>query len=565
MQFELFDYQRQAASDVLTRIAWCRDDWATKHLPTSFALSAVTGAGKTVIATAVIEALLYGSTDLDTEPDPRATFLWVTDDPALNRQTLGKMVAASDLLDDRRLVTIEPDFTATTTALRPGHVYFLNIQKLAKNQPLVNSSDERPLTMWEVLSNTITGDRSDLYLVLDEAHRGMKQPSDRPTIVRRIINGEKGANPPAPVVWGISATIERFQAAMSEVGNGRTRHPAVAVDIDKVRASGIIKDQIDLDDPEETGQFTTTLLRGAVDATLDFDARWAAYAESENEPLVRPALVVQLADKPTDAHLRELVAVIESQWPGLDKHAIVNAFGEHADLVIGDRNVRYMRPEAIQDNDEIRVVLAKTAISTGWDCPRAEVLYSERTAKDATSIAQIMGRIVRAPLARRISTDDALNAVTCFLPRFDRDALDKITKELTEPGEPGEVVDVVVNARLFDRNSTLEAAVFEFVEGLPSFPQPDALARPLRRAKTLIQLLTDDSSGPAFMPDAGARFDSTIYALLDGLAAQHRDAVAHNVRNIETVDIRRTSVTARGETLAQMSWRSGPRLPHCFL
>jgi len=550
MQYELFDYQREAAVEVLKRIGWCRDDWTTKHLPTSFALSAVTGSGKTVIATAVIEALMYGSPDLDAEPDPKATFLWVTDDPALNRQTLGKMRAGSDLLDDRRLVTIEPDFTTTATALAAGHVYFLNIQKLAKNQPLVNRSEDRPLTIWEVLANTITGERADLYLVLDEAHRGMKQTSDRPTIVRRIINGEKGSNPPAPIVWGISATIERFHAAMAEAGNGRTRHPSVTVDIEKVRASGIIKDQIDLDEPDETGDFTNTLLREAVDATLDFQGRWASYAEAENELLVRPVMVVQLADKPSDTHLRQLVAVIESQWSGLDKHAVVNVFGEHADLVIGDRNVRYVSPEAIQGNDEIRVVLAKTAISTGWDCPRAEVLYSERTAKDATSIAQLIGRMVRSPLARRIPTDDALNAVTCLLPHFDRVALDKITKELTAPGELGEVVDIVINARLFGRNPSLGDEVFEFVEALPSFPQPDALASPLRRAKALIQLLTDDSSGPALMPDAGAKFDATIYALLDGLAAQHKQAVAENVRNIETVEIRRTSLTAGGETLA---------------
>ena len=58
----------------------------------------------------------------------------------------------------------------------------------------------------------------------------------------------------------------------------------------------------------------------------------------------------------------------------------------------------------------IRVVLAKEAISTGWDCPRAEVLYSERPASDATHIAQVIGRMVRQPLAHRIATDDALNS-----------------------------------------------------------------------------------------------------------------------------------------------------------
>ncbi len=49
----------------------------------------------------------------------------------------------------------------------------------------------------------------------------------------------------------------------------------------------------------------------------------------------------------------------------------------------------------------MRVLIAKDAISTGWDCPRAEVLVSFRPAQDNTHITQLLGRMVRSPLARR--------------------------------------------------------------------------------------------------------------------------------------------------------------------
>ncbi|MGI8516365.1 MAG: DEAD/DEAH box helicase [Acidimicrobiia bacterium] len=548
MRYELFDYQREATIECLRRLARGRRDWTDDGERSAFALSAVTGSGKTVIATAVIEALIHGSADLGIEQDSRAVFLWVTDDPALNRQTRNKMLAASDLLDPGRLVELNDGFLESELA--PGRVHFLNIQQLSKTAGFSKGgSNLRRYSGWDILRHTITAKDRDLYLVLDEAHRGMSSAKDRPTIVRRIINGESGLNPPVPVVWGISATIERFNTAMAATGNVRTRYPPVSIAIDKVRASGIIKDQINLDESDETGDFTVTLLRGAVDANLDFEKRWAAYAEAESEPLVKPVLVVQVADKPSDAHLRELVSVIESQWLGLGKHAMVNVFGEHTDLLIGERNVRYVAPEMIQGNDDIRVVLAKTAISTGWDCPRAEVLFSERTAKDATSIAQVMGRMVRSPLARRIATDDALNSVTCLLPRFDRGALDKITAELTRPGEVGEVIDVVVNAALFARNRHLDPALFEFVETLPSLPPPDTLANPLRRAMALIQLLTDDASSKALLPDAGAAFDEKMHARLDGLAAQNKKQVAANVKNLETMDYHRRTIDVTGETL----------------
>jgi hypothetical protein len=548
MEYELLDYQREAAIGCLRRLRQARDGWSEEKDLSSFALSAVTGSGKTVIATAVIEAMIYGSADLGVDADPRALFLWVTDDPALNRQTRKKMLDASDLLEPSRLADLNDAFL--DAALRPGRVYFLNIQQLAKSAGFARGGTNlRQYGGWDILRNTISAPDRDLYLVLDEAHRGMRQIAQRPTIVQRIVAGQAGSNPAVPVVWGISATIERFAAAMKDHPN-RTTYTPIAVDTAKVQASGIIKDQIQLDRPDEKGDFHATLLRVAVAAAKDFEGRWFAYHQAEQEPLVLPVLVVQVADKPTDAHLANIVSIIDSEWGDLRSNAVVNVFGEHTDLVIGARNVRYVNPETIQDQDGIRVVLAKSAISTGWDCPRAEVLFSERPAADATHIAQVIGRMVRSPLARRITTDDALNSVACYLPRFDEQAVTAVIEALTKPGEPGEVAEVVTHARVFERNVSLAADVFEFVEALPSWPKPDKLADPLRRAKALVKLLTDDSAGPAMMGDAGAKLTATLNSKLDGLAAEHAQAVATNISNLETAEIERKRVTtSTGEKL----------------
>src|ERR1700741_3619864 len=97
MRYELKDYQREAAIGLVERLRLGRDLWVNSKMPSSFALSAITGAGKTVIAATVIEALLHGSSEIEAEAE-KATFLWITDDPALNRQTRNKMLDASDLL-----------------------------------------------------------------------------------------------------------------------------------------------------------------------------------------------------------------------------------------------------------------------------------------------------------------------------------------------------------------------------------------------------------------------------------------------------------------------------------
>src|SRR5690242_15382849 len=127
MRYELINYQRDAAIDVLDRLRLSQALWEGSKMPSSFALSAITGAGKTVIAAAVIEALFNGSSDLSTESDPKATFLWITDDPALNRQTRNKMLDASDLLLPNELIEIDDGFLEEQ--LSPKRCYFLNTQK----------------------------------------------------------------------------------------------------------------------------------------------------------------------------------------------------------------------------------------------------------------------------------------------------------------------------------------------------------------------------------------------------------------------------------------------------
>ena len=549
MKYQLLDYQRDAALGCVKQLRRGGRDWQEDRALSSFALSAITGAGKTVIATAVIEALAHGSSDLAVEADPRACFLWVTDDPALNRQTRNKMLAASDLLQPSRLIELGNDFL--DSELSAGRVYFINIQKLSKNSGLAQGGRNlRQYSFWDVLANTVRSGVTDLYLVVDEAHRGVKPATDRATIVQRLISGHAGSNPPAPMVWGISATIARFTKAMEGV-NGRTAYPHVEVDIERVRASGLIKDEIGLDEPDEKGAFGTTLLREATKAVRDYDRRWAEYSASQHQPLVLPVMVVQVADKASDAHLTEMVQVIESEWPGLPHDGIAHVFGEHERLHLGGRSVDWISPESIENDTSVRVVLAKTAISTGWDCPRAEVLYSERPASDATHIAQIIGRMVRSPLAQRVATDDTLNSVVCYLPKFDRGALHAIKDELEgngKAGAEGRVGATVVRApKVFDRNAQVATDVFDTIASLPSLPAPDVLANPLRRAKEFTRLLTDSASpGGALLPDAGKRLTVVLNAKLDGLAVQYAPAVAANVENIEHADLARGRYTFDG-------------------
>ena len=67
MKFTLKDYQEDAVRDVLANLTKARKRWHEDGDKHAFSLTATTGAGKTVMAAAVFEALFHGDDDFDFE------------------------------------------------------------------------------------------------------------------------------------------------------------------------------------------------------------------------------------------------------------------------------------------------------------------------------------------------------------------------------------------------------------------------------------------------------------------------------------------------------------------
>jgi hypothetical protein len=545
MQFKLKDYQEEAVRLVLRRLDEARDDYRSKDRLIAFALSAITGAGKTVMASAVFEALFEGSEELEFDGDPSAVVLWVTDDLNLNEQTRFRIMEASDRLRSSHLHVIEDKFDAES--LDPGNVYFLNRQKLT-GKTFYTHSNKRAYTLWETIANTINDSDRTLYLVLDEAHRGMRpanlrkdaEETDRSSTVLRLINGNNG-DPPAPIVWGISATVDRFNEAMKDAKN-RTSLPNVVVDNVAVQASGLLKDTITLDLPDEKGSLATVLAREAAKACSEASQLWQDYAEREQLPeAVRPLLVVQVPNKPSSGEIRALLDTIYDEWNDLPADAVANVFGEHADEKYGRHEVPYIAPQYVQDAAHVRILLAKDAISTGWDCPRAETLVSLRPAKDRTHITQLLGRLVRTPLARRIDSDERLNAVTCFLPHFNLTTAKQVADVMTGVNEengvpaPPTAGRVLIEPATVVWNNTLPAEVKDCFAVLPSKASPRAPAKPTKRLLNIAAEIAVDELRPNPTDEAHEK----LYAVLDGQLAQHKAEVDTNVDAILTADIRR--------------------------
>jgi type III restriction enzyme len=546
MRFMLKDYQYEAVRDVLQNLQDAKDDYRSKNRKIAFALSAITGAGKTVMAAAVFEALFEGADDYEIEADPSAVVLWVTDDPNLNEQTRYRIMEASDKLTAPRLKIIDDVFDEED--LDPGKVYFLNRQKLTA-KTFVTTSAKRRFPLWETIRNTIEDPSRTMYLVLDEAHRGVKtsgngEEKDRSTTVLRLINGHNGI-PPAPIVVGISATVDRFTTAMAG-SQGRTLLPNVEVDNTRVQESGLLKDTIILDLPAEKGNFKTVLARAAGKSTRDISALWNSYSEQENlaDPVV-PLLVVQVPNTPATSEIVALLDAVHSEWPELTQDAVANVFGDHAHETYGKWQVPYIAPQDVQDATHVRVLLAKDAISTGWDCPRAETLMSLRPANDRTHITQLMGRMVRTPLARRVESDERLNAVKCYLPHFDlktaRHVADIMTgsKQESDGPPPSPTSRVLIEPVEMHWNGNLPDDVRDCFGKLPSKAAPKTPAKPIKRLLSLAAALAID--GLIANPNQEAH--ETLYGVIDGQMVQHKKELEANVADILTADIKRLTAS----------------------
>ena len=443
---ELFSFQKQAVNELRFRTALALNNYRMMKVPQVVSLQAPTGSGKTIIMSALIDDIFFGSEQFTEQQD--AIFVWLSDSPQLNEQSKQKIEQKADKIRIGQCVMIS-DESFDQEMLEDGHIYFLNTQKLGKAGNLSRHSDTRQYTIWETIENTAKSKSDRLYFIIDEAHRGMqgRQAGTATTIMQRFIKGCPDPQlSPLPVIIGMSATAERFDALVGK-GTNSTLHK-VTVSPAQVRQSGLLKDRIVITYPEDpTKHSDMAVLQAATDEWQDKCKHWYQYTYEQHYTNVNPVFVIQVCagsgKKISDTDLDDVIAKIEERiGDTFREHEVVHTFGSTGTLTIHGLNVPHVEPSEITEDRRIRVVLFKENLSTGWDCPRAETMMSFRRAEDATYIAQLLGRMIRTPLQCHVVVDDSLNDVRLFLPYFNRDTVQKVIDEL-QAAEGGEIPTVV--------------------------------------------------------------------------------------------------------------------------
>lgn len=280
MKVELFPFQKRALADIRLKTAEALGSYHRTHAPQVVSFTAPTGAGKTIIMASLIESIFFGDESYVEQQD--AIVIWLSDSPQLNEQSKQKIDAKADKIRLGQCVTVNED-SFDMEFFEDGHVYFLNTQKLSKTSKLTKSGDGRTYTIWQTIANTARKKSDRLYFIIDEAHRGMqgKEAGKATTIMQKFLKGsEEDHIPPMPVVIGMSATTQRFNALVE--GTSSTIHKSI-VTADEVRSSGLLKDRIVITYPEESSvNKDMAILQAAADDWQEKWQHWTQYCQEQH-------------------------------------------------------------------------------------------------------------------------------------------------------------------------------------------------------------------------------------------------------------------------------------------
>lgn len=358
----LFEYQQKAvqelfgyAEDALD-IYKVKNDKGKKTDTQTIHFTSPTGSGKTIMAFVLMDEL--------TKEYDNLVFVWIAPN-TLHTQSLDKF----DKLIDTTLSELNPidsDGIESDNVLKSNDILCLNWSSLdKKNNTLIRENESGKYI--DNIMHLTREDEKIIIALIDESHIAS---SNDTTKAYKFL---KNLNPTVKI---------EITATPKEIGLGDEQ---VIVLREEVVEAGVIKKQFIFNAFEDDNIDNFKLVQYAYNKLQEITKKYDEYTNGK----IIPLMIIQIENEKVDDFNR-----VKNEMERYLTDIGINVSSEVAYYLSEDKD---KSENLAEKNNPIQIVFTKTAIATGWDCPRASVLLTFRKSNDDKFKTQVLGRINRMP------------------------------------------------------------------------------------------------------------------------------------------------------------------------
>ena len=364
-----------------------------------FNLQSPTGSGKTFIIAEMIDQYLENEF-LNSTP---TTFIFIAPSTgALDYQGYEKITSYlnkdwvkgywTQYIGTSKEKTQSKAYLQNIEYFEPNKVYFFGWQMFKKGTN-ITAIDSEKNDIYRVINNT--KDRNiNIVLIIDEAHR-------------EIVNSTNDINTKNIIIQDLDPyKIIKVSATLKE----KDFNVDYEITYDDVRSECAIKKNVvisslnnkikDIDKMCEEEQLIISALEKREEVK-------EVYKKKKID--MNPLILIQIPDNVNiDKDISTEKQLLDKIENILEKRGYKK--GYNFAIWLNDNKTIKNKNDLINDMSSIDVLIFKTALATGWDIPRANILVRIREAKSKSFNIQTLGRILRNPLFKYYDNDLIDNA-----------------------------------------------------------------------------------------------------------------------------------------------------------
>lgn len=367
MIYTLKNYQRDAVDELKQYISIGFKSTSRKEV----VFKAPTGSGKTFMAASLFEELA--------EENPSVNFciLWACPGKGeLHKQSFDAV--KTYLGGNPVCLLLEDDFFGSRKYIKDKEIVFINWEKLIQKDKETGKwannlmKDQEGMNFIDVIEKT-KQNGTRVILVIDESHIGASQKARIQEFINTIIIPN--------IVLEMSATP-------------LNNHIDVEIETQKVVDEGMIKEDVIVN--QGINKEDKTLAEQDSELLVlqkGYDKRQEIVEEYNKLNIaVNPLVLIQIPNV-DEGEAKKLVIKDFLREKGITE--------DNGKLKLWCDDKGNFDKKAIKKNNDITEYLVfKTAVATGWDCPRAHILIKFRDGKSETFETQTIGRILRTAEAK---------------------------------------------------------------------------------------------------------------------------------------------------------------------